>query len=275
MPQKMKVEKGSVQETFLLPLWGRAFETQKQNPRLVDKKAVEIIRLFDYDFSTIQQTQALSQHGWVARSLHTDRLIFDFIKKYPEATIVNIGCGMDTTFSRVDNGKILFYELDLPDVMELREGIYEKNDRHRNIASSFLDTRWFEQIEVHNGLLFLAGGVLYYFQEQEIRQFFIEAANYFETLDLFFDSLSPLGMKIAEKQVLKKGGMEMSLHDGWKLNPIHAVEKWDQRIQVVNAIPMYKGMRQGLPLLTRLQLTIPDLLGVCAMVHLRINPTPR
>ena len=125
MTEKISIEKGNVQETLLLPLWGRAFETQKDKPRLIDKKAVEIIKKIDYDFSDIEETQAMSQHGWVARSLHTDRTILAFMKQHPGAAIVNIGCGLDTTFSRIDNGKIIFYELDLPDVIALRKNFYE------------------------------------------------------------------------------------------------------------------------------------------------------
>lgn len=270
MEQKISIKKGNVQETLLLPLWGRAYETQKDKPRLIDKKAVEIIEKLDYDFSTIAKTQSMSQHGWVARSLHTDNMVREFIRKHPKATIVNIGCGMDTTFSRIDNGKITFYELDLPDVIELRKHFFEDSERHRSIASSFLDTKWFEQISVKDGLLFLAGGVLYYFDEEQIKDFFISLADHFDTCELFFDALSPLGIKIGNKQVLKKGGMDSVSTVGWGLKPVQSLEKWDKRIKVIHAIPMSRGMKKGLPLLTRMILAIPDILGVCSMVHVRI-----
>ena len=271
MEQKIKIETGNVQETLLLPLWGRAYETQKKNPRLIDKKASEIIGKIEYDFSDIEKTQSMSQHGWAARSLHTDRMAIEFIERHPEAAIVNIGCGLDTTFSRIDNGKIMFYELDLPDVIALRKNFFEDSERHKSIASSFLATKWFEEIAVKDSLLFLAGGVFYYFEENQIRTFFIQAADYFKNCDFFFDSLSPLGMKIAKKQVLKKGGMGMSMDGGWALKPIKALEKWDKRIKVVSEISMSKGMYKGLPLLKKLAFTIPDMLGICSMVHMRIE----
>lgn len=268
---KIKIKKGTIEETLLLPLWGRAYETQKQNPRLIDKNAVEIIKNIDYNFSDIEKTQAMSQHGWVARSLHTDKMALEFIKKHPGATIVNIGCGLDTTFSRIDNGKILFYELDLPDVIELRKNFYADSDRHKSIASSFLDTEWFEKIEVREGLLFLAGGVFMYFNEKQIKEFFIKAADYFKKCDFHFDSMSPLGINIGKKQVLKKGGMSMSMDEGWALKPVKELEKWDRRIKVINTISMFKGMYKGLPLKTKLIFFLPDMLGICSMVHMRIE----
>jgi O-methyltransferase involved in polyketide biosynthesis len=270
MKQKISINKGTVQETLLLPLWGRAFETQKRNPRLIDEKAVEIIKKIDYDFSAIEKTQALSQHGWVARSLHTDKKVREFIQIHPEATIVNIGCGLDTTFSRVDNSNIMFYELDLPDVIEFRKSFYIENERHQSIASSFLETNWFNHIKVKDGLLLLAGGVLMYFNEQQIKKFFIEAADHFKKYDIFFDCLSPMGLKIAKKAVLKKGGMGMSMDGGWSLKPIESLEKWDKRIKVIDAFPIHKGVKKGIPLSQKLILSIPDTLGVCHMVHAKV-----
>ena len=271
MEEKIRIEKGNIQETLLLPLWGRAVETQKDNPRLVDKKAVEIIDKLDYDFSDIAKTQSMSQHGWVARSLHTDKTALEFIKRHPKATIVNIGCGLDTTFSRIDNGRIMFYELDLSEVIELRKCFFKDSERHKSIASSFLDTKWFKEIKVTDGLLFLAGGVFYYFIEEQIKNFFIAAADYFGKCDFYFDTLSPMGIKIAKKAVLKKGGMGMSMDGGWGLKPIKALEKWDKRIKVMKTTLMHKGIKKGIPWQAKLFLSIPDIIGVCHMVHVRME----
>ena len=271
MEQQIKINAGTVQETLLLPLWGRAYETEKESPRLVDRKAVEIIESLDYDFSTIADTQAFSQHGWVARSLHTDQVANEFIGKHPEATIVNIGCGLDTTFSRIDNGKILFYELDFPEVIDLRRDFYEDSDRHRSIASSFLETDWFNEIEVRDGLLFLAGGVFMYFSEAQIKAFFTEVADHFKNCDFYFDSLSPMGIKIAKKMVLKKGGMGMAMDGGWGLKPVKNLEKWDRRIRVNSSTPMHQGVKKGIPLKEKIILSMPDLLGICSMVHVTIE----
>jgi O-methyltransferase involved in polyketide biosynthesis len=269
--EKYSIGKGTIQETLLLPLWGRAFETQKKNPRLIDERAAEIIKTIDYDFSGIEKTQSMSQHGWVSRSLHTDRMAREFIEHHPEATIVNIGCGLDTTFSRIDNGRIMFYELDLPDVIELRKHFYSDSDRHKSIASSFLETTWFDEIAVREGLLFLAGGVLMYFTEEQIKGFFIQAADHFKQCEFFFDALSPMAMNMAKKAVLKKGGMGMSLDGGWALKPIKTLETWDERIKVVKSVSMGNGMYKALPFKWKLIMLVPDLLGFAHMVHVRID----
>ena len=115
MPDKIKIELTDVRETLLLPLWGRAEENKKSKPLLSDSAAQEIVDKIDYDFQGIKKRLSrVSQLGWVARSIEIDNLIRDFLNKHPDATIVNIGCGFDTTFERVDNGRIKWYDLDLP-----------------------------------------------------------------------------------------------------------------------------------------------------------------
>ncbi len=271
MAKKLKINKGSVEETCLMPLWGRAYETEKKNPRIIDEKAVEIMKQIDYDFSDIIKTQAISQHGWVARSLHTDKMVREFIEKHPKATIVNIGCGMDTTFSRIDNGQIMFYELDLPDIIKIRKNFYKDTDRHKSIASSFLETAYFKQIKVKDGLLFLAGGVLMYFSEKQIKEFFINAGDYFKNCSFYFDCLSPKSLEFSKKAVLKKSNMDITIEEGWGLKPVENLEKWDRRFKVISKIPIYQGVKKDMKFVHKLMTTMADITGACYMVHLEIS----
>ncbi len=63
----------------------------------------------------------------------------------------------------------------------------------------------------------------------------------------------------------------MSLEKGWGLKPVQALETWDKRIRVVDAIPMYKDMKQGISSGLKIMLAMTDMLGICSMVYLRIQ----
>jgi O-methyltransferase involved in polyketide biosynthesis len=139
MAEKTNIDLGNVQITLLLPLWGRAIETQNPDPLLTDKMASDIINKINYDFTRISNNiHPVTQHEWIARSIHIDRTIKEFLIKYPEAVIVNIGCGLDTTFDRIDNGKLKWFDLDLPDVIKLRRKFIPEGDRRKFISCSFL-----------------------------------------------------------------------------------------------------------------------------------------
>ena len=178
MMDKIEMKLGKKQETLLLPLWGRAVESKKDKPRLIDTKAIEIVDSLDYDFSLMSKNISwVSQLAWVARSIHVDRTIRNFIANHPSASIVNIGCGLDTTFERIDTGRIICYDLDLPDVIELRKKYFREGERRKFISCSFFDTSWYHQIDTQGGVLLIAAGVFYYFEEKQIIDFFIRVAD--------------------------------------------------------------------------------------------------
>jgi O-methyltransferase involved in polyketide biosynthesis len=272
MDKNIELKLGKVQETSLLPLWGRAIESQKEKPKLIDKKAIAIIDRIEYDFSIIANNISwISQLAWVARSLHVDTTITNFIKIHPYATIINIGCGLDTTFERIDNGQIRFYDLDLPDVIDLRKKFFTDNERRRSLSCSFLDNTWFHQIENQNGVLFIAAGVFYYFEEKQIIDFLIKVANNYPGSELIFDIASPLGVKVANKKVIKDGGMDDSAILKWGIKTAKTIEEWDKRIKLIKEFPMFKGFKKGYSIKMQYGLWMSDVLKIMSMVHLKIE----
>ena len=178
-----KIALTGVQETLLLPLWGRAFETKKEKPLLVDKEAVKIIDQIEYDFSRIEQrVNPLSRLSWVARSIYFDQKITDFLKINPDGTIINIGCGLDTTYERVQNGKAKWYELDFPEVIETRKKLINEAPDRVFLPYSVFDQKWYEKVTEKEHVLIMMAGVIYYFQEEEVKTLFKIFGNYFGTV---------------------------------------------------------------------------------------------
>lgn len=272
MTEKIAVQLGNVQKTLLLPLWGRAMETGKSEPLLVDKTAVEVMEKIDYDFSTISAgISPMSQYAWIMRSRYTDGVIKDFLKRHPAGTIVNIGCGLDTTFERVDNGTLRWYDLDLPDTIDLRGKFIPETDRRTYISSSFLEEDWLEKIEVNDGLLFVSAGVFYYFTEPEIRTFFTRLAGRFPGSELVFDACSAFGIKTANELVIKRGGLDEKSYLVWSLEKAEDLEKWDPRYTVLETLYYYRGNRKILPLNIWLIGLFADSKNIQYMIHMRLG----
>lgn len=269
------IELGSVQKTLLLPLWGRAVETRKPRPLLVDQTAVRIIDTIDYDFSTIARNiSVISQLAWIARSLHTDRTIQEFLKRHPCATIVNLGCGLDTTFERIDNGRLYWYDLDLPDVIELRKRFIQESDRRSVFACSLLDDAWLRELKTADSILFLALGVFYYFEESAIKGFLIKIAEAFPGSEILFDACSARGVGMANERVIKAGGMDQSAILKWGLQRAEGMQSWDSRIAVLAEYPLFRNMKQGLSLKEKWGTFLADALRIMFMVHLRLGNQP-
>jgi len=272
MGNSSEIKLGSVQETLLLPLWGRAIETQKQKPLLVDNKAVSIINSIPYDFTIISKNiNNLSRISWIARSIFFDNKIKEFINVFPEATIINIGCGLDTTFERVDNGKIQWIDLDLTDTIELRKKYISESERRYFISKSVFDTSWYDRIEKKNNTMLLIAGVLYYFDEIDIKKLFNDFHTFLPGVEIIFDYASKLGIKISNKKVLEKGGMDKSACLKWGIDNILEIEKWDSNIKVISNTPMYKEHKKNYSLIKRIGMKIADAMKIMSLAHIKIN----
>ncbi len=270
MNDKIPIDLRNVQKTMLLPLWGRAMETRKKDPWLSDPTASGIIDKIDYDFSTITRNiSPLSQAAWILRSLSIDEVIRTRLVRNPDATIVNIGCGMDTTFDRVDNGILSWFDLDLPDVIRLREKFIPSTARRKTIAASFLDEGWLDQIGNPSEPLFIAAGVFYYFEEKAIRTFFIRLANRFPGCELFFDVSSPTGVKVANKKVIESSGLDERSYLKWGLEKPEDITGWDARLRVMNTVYNFHRRDRRLPIRMRPIGWFSDYLKIQYMIHLK------
>jgi O-methyltransferase involved in polyketide biosynthesis len=269
MNHKVKIDLGYVQSTLFLPLWGRAVESRKKNPMLVDQKALEIMDTVDYDFSLMTKNlQEISQIAWIKRALICDQVIRQFLSRYPDGTIVNIGCGLDTTFERIDNGKVRWYDLDMPDVINLRRQFIAENDRRKFISSSFLEKDWLDQLEVKGNILFISAGVFYYFNEEQIKKFFILLAGRFPDCELLFDVCTPAGVRIANKQVIKSIGLGEKSFLIWGLKNKKELLTWDPRIKILQEYSYFRTLQNGLKMF--LIGLVSDMLGMQYMLLLRL-----
>jgi O-methyltransferase involved in polyketide biosynthesis len=271
MDKKNRIELGSVQETLLLPLWGRAIETIKPKPLLVDNKAVSIIASLPYDFSVIaNNVSKLSQLSWIARSIFFDKEIKAFIADNPDATIVNIGCGLDTTFDRVDNGKIQWIDLDLPDSIALRRNYISESDRRKFVPMSVFNTDWYKNIESSNKVMLLIAGVLYYFDKAEVKKLFSDFHRFIPGAEIVFDYTSTKGVKIANKKVIEQGGMDKSAYLKCGIDNILEIETLNENIEVISNMPMFKEHKKNYPIIKRIGMNISDMMKIMSLTHIKI-----
>ena len=161
----------SVSKTMLLTLHARAEHTLSDRPRFTDPAAVELVSRLDYDFTLAAQDRLMAD-GVVLRTLTLDPLVAGYLHTHPGCTVVNIACGLDTRFQRLDDGHVTWYDLDLPDVIELRRRLLEDGERHCTIAASALDPDWPDQLgegEASGDVLVIIEGLSMYLEQDEVR----------------------------------------------------------------------------------------------------------
>ncbi|MGB8310323.1 MAG: class I SAM-dependent methyltransferase [Halobacteriota archaeon] len=238
---KMKISLSNIEETLLIPLWIRAKLSREHNSVLNDTKAIELVEQIDYDFSTLDKNPFESDLFFVARAKQFNDKIRAYIREHPRASVVNIGAGLDTTFYRVDNGLIHWYDLDLPNVIDLRKQLIPETNRITYIAKSLFDLSWYTDIEnTRDGVFLMAAGVLFYFEESHIKQFFSSLADNFPGSEIVFNAHSKLGVSFANRTL--RGTWVENAVIKWVLKDVNEMTTWDKRITVIDQVPYFKNI---------------------------------
>jgi methyltransferase (TIGR00027 family) len=265
-----------VAETLLIPLYIRAIESQRPDALLKDEQAVALVRQMDYDFSRIKQAKIDEEVrvALVLRNREFDRYARGFLARYPEAVVVHIGCGLDARFERVDNGKVEWYDLDLPEVIELRRKfIGGEGARHHFLACSVLDSAWLNAVSFHRQrpFLFLAEGVLMFFEEAQVKSLVATLKEHFPGAELVFDAFSPFFVWANNRRVART---KIGTRCHWALKRGKDLERWSDGICLLDEWFPFSRLE---PRLAHVQWVryIPLLAKTTGVFHYRLGNTAR
>lgn len=186
-----------VSATAIMTLACHAVDARQKNPILNDLESVKTI---DWLKTTMGEGDSvlvrkvfngrLDRKLWVhivLRAKRYDAYVQEFIEKYPNGVVVNIACGLDDRFERVDNGTIDFYEVDLPDILKLKAKCFPPSERYHQIAQSVFEYNWMDQLPNDRPLLFLAEGLFMYCQEEEVKGLLLELERRFSGCEFVFE----------------------------------------------------------------------------------------
>ena len=205
---KYHIEKNTVQETLVIPLYGRKVCTEIYPDLYRDDTAQKLIEQIDYDFSLLEEQAKKSMYrfGFLEVAMRQNDLAYeikDYLKTHPNAAVVNLGCGLDDLGRKCDNGECKIYNLDFADVINVRNELLPAGEREENIACDLNDTSWFEKIDSSGGVVFFASGVFYYFLKEQVKTLVCKMAERFQNGRMVFDGANKTAVKMIAKTWLK------------------------------------------------------------------------
>lgn len=227
MDRKAKITLTPEQETLLITLYAKA---QPDNPLFFDPIAQNILKNVDYDFSKLKvpyKTVMLV----CQRTKKLDALTRDFLVENPDAVVLHLGCGLDSRFWRVDNGLVEWYDLDMPQVTDLRRQFFSDSERYHLISSSVTDLDWVSQVDiVDRPVLVVAEGLLMYLAEEDVKRLLLQLRHSFPKCRLAADVFSRLTARYATGHAsLNQTGASL----GWGIDDPHEIETWAPGIQLL------------------------------------------
>lgn len=208
MECKYHIERNTVQETLVIPMYGRMKSSQLYPFLFKDDGAARLMSRIDYDFSSLESNSrnAMQRFGFLEVAVRQYNLAWevrDYLKTHPNAAVVNLGCGLDDTGRHCDNGTCRIYNIDYPDVIEVRNDLIPPGAREVNIACDLNDISWFQAIDASGGAVFFASGVFYYFLRSQVQKLVSAMAAAFPGGRLVFDAANRTAVKLMLKTWVK------------------------------------------------------------------------
>jgi O-methyltransferase involved in polyketide biosynthesis len=214
---------------LLAPLACRARESLRKDGLMRDGRAVEIFNRLGGGMDRVPGMGDLDQAFIAMRVRRFDRHAREFLNKVPDGLVVDIGCGLDTRFYRLDNGQTSWLGLDIPEAIELRRSFLPDGERCRSLARSMLDLSWLDVVaQMRKPPIFLAEGVFPYFPEVEVKKVITALSARFPGAEIAFDALTSFqaGLHNRTSAILKETGACLN----WAVDDPRRLEPWGLRL---------------------------------------------
>ena len=227
---KQRVHLTEEKETLLVPLYSKAVESKRPHPIINDTKAQEILEGVTYDFRELKIPQKTSIM-LAMRAKKLDQTVQDYLARTQNPIVLHLGCGLDSRVLRVNANEGDWYDLDYPEVIELRKNFYEETDHYHMIPSSVTDPTWMGIIEGPGPACIIAEGLLMYLHEEDVRRLFVDLQNRLPGSEIAFDAFSRLTARGANRQPsIKKTGAKLY----WGLDDPREIESWGRGMKLLD-----------------------------------------
>ena len=241
------IETNTIQEPLIIPLFGRMICSEHFPDLYQDPEAARICGELDYSFEEKRKKMesVFGLFGALEVAQRHYDLLFEvknYLNTHPQAAVVNLGCGLDDTFRKADNGMCRGYNIDMPDVIAVRNELLPAGEREENIACDLNDHAWMDRIPAENGAVFFAAGVFYYFRTGEVKAIVQELGRRFPGSVLVFDSCNQRGAKMMTKTWLKEAGIS-DVKALFSLENETELKSWSPDIRSVTSRSYMRGYR--------------------------------
>lgn len=241
---KEKVNVTGVPETMVQTLYARAKETRKKNAKINDEIAEELVKNLDYDFSKADKDKTMN-YGVIARTIVLDRMVEQYLKKHENVVVVNLACGLDTRCYRMNGKYLRWYNVDLPETMEIREKFLTENGPIYQIAKSAMDASYTDEIVCDGeNVLVVIEGLSMYLSEEDVLQMFSIIEKNFPEVTVMVETMSPFVVRHIKEKSIEGSNAKFTwgVKNGKMLQQLVPAFSYKQEVSLI------EGMKKMMPI---------------------------
>jgi O-methyltransferase involved in polyketide biosynthesis len=231
-----KIHLTEEKETLLITLYAKALDNRLKKSILKDKTAEEIINSIDYDFKKFETFG--NNNLIVIRARQYDEWLQDFLGKNTNALVLNLGCGLDTRFTRINpRSTVSWFDVDYPEVIRLRKIFYSDKEGYTMIESSVTEMGWLAQIPQNRPTIIIAEGLLEYLTPIEVKTLLNRLLSHFLHGQIIFDVMSSFAIKSGEAKLKET---TRAVHQ-WAVDDITEVDQLDSKLKRMEALSIFNS----------------------------------
>lgn len=264
---------GVVESTLFIPLLGRIYASEHVCDVLYDKEALLLKGKLPQEVILNNNQNQYTYMASATRSVNMDRCINDFLTRKPNGVVVELGVGLETTFSRCGNEKTKWYGIDLENVISYRKTLLPEGAYQKYIVADAFSEEWIKQVRAECGdvpIMVTASGLFYYFELNKVFRLF-EMLSQYGDIEIIFDAVNKKGMNMMRKKWMKKVGHADAEMFFFVNNLDDLSEKINSNVKILSE-PYYKHIqKKNLKLVTRISMKISDCFNMVKMIHINFN----
>ena len=231
--EKVRLTKEQETESFLVTVYGKALDSRVKDSILGDTYADEALRRIDFDFKKLKIPRN-AEVSLPIRAKHLDGWTREFLAVHPSATVLHLGCGLDSRAFRVDPpATVRWYDVDQADVIELRRRIYPERHDYSLISASVTEPGWLDAIPVDRPVLVVAEGLTMHLPEKEGLALFARITEKFSSGQFVFDAYGSLPIRVI---MFISQFMKTRVHLQWAIDDPRKLETQVPRLKVRDAV---------------------------------------
>ena len=263
---------GVVEDTLFVPMLGRIYASEHCPQILYDKKALELKNKLPSDLIEQNKQNQYTLLASASRSANMDRFIQSFLERRPNGVIVQLGCGLETTYYRCDNRRTHWYAVDLPHVIDYRRELLPELERETYLAGDAFSEDWIRQVRTEfpdAPILVTAGGLFHYFEENKVISL-LRMIGQSGNMEVVFDTVNKRGMTMMKKKYMKQVGHADAQMFFYVDSAEELAAKIRGNVKVIAEEPYYRYIpKNGLKLSTKVSMAVSDQFKMVKMIFLK------
>jgi len=231
---RLTTELAREKEKFLTTFHAKVLDSRGSDSILGDTFAAEAAAHIDLDLDSLKVAKGASLTVPM-RAKHLDTWAREYLAAHPSSTVLHLGCGLDSRVYRIDPPPtVRWYDVDRPEVIELRRRVYPERHDHAMIGTSVTDLRWLDAISADRPVLVIAEGLVMYLSEHDGVALLRRIAAQFPSGQLIFDAYSRLTVRL---MMLVSSMMRAGLSLSWAIDDPRQLETQVPALRLVTATP--------------------------------------